>query len=245
MSDNFVGLARIIRKASSHPSSFRKERLPSQIGAVSDPEIGTYVLILPQIEDDQGWAAVLVNETTAESATRARFTWVHPGCLQPLSTHGDGLVTIGHTLERGWWKASHDIGDGPPGICRCQGKLVLDARWYGSQGTGGHKGYCYPVVRVTCLDERRMGDILDFACLREAGVVACDRGTHRSVSAGKILELFWHRGVDYKFASANNCPCGLPAGSYMRELSSALRSLGQPETIPLLCTVLQHAGCWM
>ena len=39
-------------------------------------------------------------------------------------------------------------------------------------------------------DPERMADILDFACAQERGVVACARGTHRSVKAGQILELF-------------------------------------------------------
>ena len=39
-------------------------------------------------------------------------------------------------------------------------------------------------------DPERMADILDFASEQERGVVACAHGTHRSVAAGQVLQLF-------------------------------------------------------
>ena len=92
-----------------------------------------------------------------------------------------------------------DIGTPSPGMRRYNNDLILDARWRGRQGSGSCKGYCCDVVLEMMRDPERMADILDFACARERGVVACARGTHRSVAAGQVLELFFHRLVDYLF----------------------------------------------
>ena len=42
-----------------------------------------------------------------------------------------------------------------------------------------------------------MADILEFASWRESGIIACNFATHRSVAAGKVLELFFHRSVSF------------------------------------------------
>ena len=132
---------------------------------------------------------------------------MHPECLEYLETGNDGPVVIGHTNERGEAMATHDIGDWSPGVRRYNGQLVLDARWSGRVNTGDCKGYCTAYVEELVRSDNRMADILEFATRRESGIVACNFATHVSVGAGKVLELFFSRNVNYEAASRNNCWC--------------------------------------
>ena len=227
-----VGLARVTDRASYYPykfASFRRFNLPG----VSDVPIGTFVLVLGQDANDKGWAPVVVNETLG-GRKYARFTWMHPGCLEYLETGNDGPVVIGHTNEHGGAMATHDIGDWSPGVRRYNGQLVLDARWSGRVDTGDCKGYCTAFVAEVIRSDNRMADIFEFATRRESGIVACDFATHRSVAAGKVLELFFHRHVSYRAASENNCRCRRQADMDVGHLSYLARSLPSPHAIPWL-----------
>ena len=194
--------------------------------------------MLPRRPEDLGWAPAVVNEYTGFRKF-ARFTWLHPECLEYLICDNNIVVTIRHTDGRGVRpQGSQDIGITAPGMRRYNNNLVLAARWKGRQGSGPCKGYCCDVVLEMMRDPQRMADILDFASEQEAGVVACARGTHRSVAAGQILQLFFHRHVDYRLASRNTCTCGKPAASSMAELSGAARQLASPTYLALLRDVL-------
>ena len=79
-----------------------------------------------------------------------------------------------------------------------------------------------------------MADILEFAIRRESGIVASNRATHRSVGAGKVLEPFFNRPVNYGAASRNNCRCPRRADMDVGYLSPAARSLPPPHAIEWL-----------
>ena len=234
MSQVRTGLAKVCDKASHYRAAF-SGWVGENVIDVSELELGTFVLVLPLLCSDLGWAPVVVNEyqrhEDRENADRyyACFTWIHPQCLEFISINHTHVITIGHTLDRNRYPSSHDIGKESPGTRRHHNSLVLDARWPGHQGIWGCKGYCYNVVVELMRDRERMADILDFASEQEGGIVACERGTHRSVSAGKVLELFFHRKVDYNFASRDNCECGQPAKNYMSRLSNAAHNWHHPK----------------
>ena len=116
-------------------AKFQRIHLPG----VSDIPIGTFVLVLRQDANDKGWAPVVVNETL-DGRKYARFTWMHPECLEHLETGNDGCVVIGHTDRRRRHMASYGFADWDPGIRRYRGQLVLDARWSGAMNTGNRKG---------------------------------------------------------------------------------------------------------
>ena len=99
-------------RASYYPYKFAKfQRI--NLPGVSDVPIGTSVLVLGQDANDKGWAPVVVSETL-NGRRYARFTWMHPECLEYLETGNDGSVVIGHTDRRGRHMASHDIGGWDP-----------------------------------------------------------------------------------------------------------------------------------
>ena len=121
-----MGLARVTDRASYYPhkfADFQRINLPG----VSDVPIGTFVLVLGQVARDIEWAPIVVNETL-NGRKYARFTWMHPECLEHLETGNDGCVVIGHTDRRRRHMASHAFGVLDPGIRRYRGRLVLDAR---------------------------------------------------------------------------------------------------------------------
>ena len=94
-----VGLARVTDCASYYPHRFKKFQ-HFDVAGVSEVPIGTFVLVLGQDADDEGWAPVVLNETLG-GRKYARFTLVHPGCLEYMETGNDGPVVIGHTTGRG------------------------------------------------------------------------------------------------------------------------------------------------
>ena len=232
MSQTRTGLANVYRRASHYPEVFHGW-VDENVIHVSDLAIGTYVLVLPRRPEDLGWAPVVVNECTGVRKC-ARFTWLHPQCLEYLTSDNNAILTIGHTDGRGGSQGSHNIGTPSPGTRRYNNDLVLDARWRGRQGSGSCKGYCYNVVVEMMRDPERMADILDFASEQERGLIACAHGTHRSVAAVQILQHFFHRHVNYRLASRDNCRCGAPAWSSIDELSNAARQLAPPKNLALL-----------
>ena len=171
---------------------------------MSEVPIGTFVLVLGQDADDEGWAPVMVNETLG-GRKYARFTWMHPECLEYLETGNDGPVVIGHTNGHGGAMATHDIGDWAPGVRRYNGQLVLDARWCGRVDTGDCKGYCTAYDAALLRKSNRMANILEFATRRESDIETSNFATHGSVGADKIPKLFFSRNVNYEAASRNNC----------------------------------------
>ena len=194
--------------------------------------------MLRRIPNDIRWVPVVVND-----GGWACFTHIHPECLQYLPSGADRVIMIGHHEERGHDPPTHDLGalgqepvrylETPSGNL-----LVPDARWDGEHGVGNCKGYCYAVVAAMVRNRERMADILDFASHRASGVVACNRATHRSVAAGKILELLFNRNVNYRYASRDNCRCNQPARHNLNGLYTGLRSLSQPYYFPPLAQQL-------
>ena len=75
---------------------------------MSEVPIGTFVLVLGQDAADKRWTPVVVNETL-HGRKYARFTWMHPGCLEYLETGNDGPVVIGQTAEHEGAMATHTI----------------------------------------------------------------------------------------------------------------------------------------
>ena len=69
------GYGVVIREASQYPASFLGF-LPSDIEDVEELPIGTQVLVLPQYDNDMGWAPIIVSDD------KARFTWHHPECIR-------------------------------------------------------------------------------------------------------------------------------------------------------------------
>ena len=106
---------------------------------------------------------------------------------------------------------------------------MLDAEWRdhlrGQHDSPFCSGWCASVCAATASDPLRMAHILHFALCCESGSIVCDHGKHRTLSAALILELFFHRAVDYRFASgSHSCPCGKPATEGVGRISAALRS---------------------
>ena len=90
MSQTSVGLARVFRQASNYREIFAGW-LVSDVKDVSDLSLGILVLALSRSPQDVGWAPVVVNEYI-ECRNYARFKWVHPECLEFLSSSHTRLV---------------------------------------------------------------------------------------------------------------------------------------------------------
>jgi hypothetical protein len=103
-----------------------------------------------------------------------------------------------------------------------------EARWEG-RGDSNERcsGYCSDVLVHTASVPTRMYDIFRFATVRYEGSVVCARGKHRSVSAGKILELCFHRRVDFSLAARNH-PCQCNREGTANHVYAALRALPPP-----------------
>ena len=193
-------------------------------------------MVLDMIPSDMGWAPVVFRCWYS-----ARFTWVHPDCLEPCATEDDGVVVIGHTKNRGNRQPSHDVGKKRVGARREYGVLVLDACWRGqTEGSEACNGFCAALVLDTASRPDRMGDILDFVSRRESGLVVCSHGVHLSVSAGQIMELRLRRRVDYdSFAGGiRYCSCGDRIGAAVHRLDQTLRRLPSASDASLLSLAL-------
>lgn len=227
MANSGGGYGVVFRCASHHCDAFHAY---TRLDCADVEELlpGTKVLLLPHTPADSGWAPVVVSDR----AGGARFTWHHPECIKlfALSDLG-GKVTVGHLLERGRSSPSHNITTQRCGVSRTESHgLLLDARWEedvrGSRDTSGCSGWCTCVCVETASLQNRVADILEFASWGESGVVVCERGKHRSLSAAHILQLFFHRDVDYRYASTRRaCRCGRPAVRHIESICDAFRSL--------------------
>ena len=180
-------------------------------------------LVIPSLISDLGWTPVVHREET-----EARFAWVHPETLRPVQHLSDGgLIRIGHFESRGSSPSTHWMPSVRPGVRLDGGTLMLDARWdgFGACGSSSCTGHCAGVCCDMCTDASRMGDILDFASRTSSGVVACARGTHRSVAAGHILEICFGRRINWDHANGRLCSCGRLARTHSNDLWAALRQL--------------------
>jgi hypothetical protein len=225
------GLAKVYRLASDYEHVFVNEHFqPRDIEFISELPIGTTVLVLSEQESDACWAPVIFIESAYGTGIgTACFSWVHPDTIrmdEPL--HSSVSILVGHCAVRGRNAATHDIGGIQPGSRWYQGSLILDARWEG-RGDSNERcsGYCSDVLVHTASEPSRMYDIFRFATERYEGSVVCARGKHRSVSAGKILELCFHRSVDFKFAARNH-PCQCNREGTANHVYEALRGLPPP-----------------
>ena len=220
-----MGLARVCRKASDCRLCFEGWTAQSMTH-VEELPLGTYVLLLPQQASDLGWSPVIV-----DGRKRARFTWVHPQSVRLVhATDLGGTVLVGHTLVRGRHPPTHPLPEfEDTGVRDVHETVVLDARWggHGLRDNGACSGFCTSVCMRTARNGKRVSDILRFAQRCCQGIVLCERAKHRSVSASKILELLFHRRVDYRHACKRRCHqcCGKPAEDYLGDLCKALRTL--------------------
>ena len=144
-----------------------------------------------------------------------------------------GTVVVGHTRARGSKDASHPLRYKEAGVRRdtCWGveTLILDARWKDDEEPewGNCSGHCSSVCIGTARDPERVAHILEFATRCSSGLVCCNRGKHRSVSAAKILQLFFHRSIDYSYAARPHCYdcCQRPAELHVSGVCDSVRSL--------------------
>ena len=160
--------------------------------AIEELPVGCYVLVLPRLTRDLGWCPVITLDDTA----RARFTYIHPAVIQPVSV--DKPVVVGHALERNGRRASHDIGRRRPGVRCIDGEIVLDARW-GHDG-GECSGHCSGSWIRIAVDPIKLGCILQFAAY-EGDVVCCERAAHRSVATAYILQYAFGRRINWNHAA--------------------------------------------
>ena len=223
-----LGLATVIRRASSYPWAF-DSWTAQQCNGVSDLPVGIRVLQLPAREDDIGWKAVIV---LCPEQGQARLTWVHPQCVRLLEPNElGGVIVVGHTRNRGQKQASHDIGPSNPGVRWMGENLILDARWVewegGEMETNSCSGYCTRLACATARNPVQFGRVLQFAFLCREGLVCCSHGKHRSVSAAMLLKLCFRRKVDFSRASRDRTStcCNSAISSNLTKLCSALREL--------------------
>ena len=218
------GYGVVIREASQYPASFLGF-LPSDIEDVEELPIGTQVLVLPQYDNDMGWAPIIVSDD------KARFTWHHPECIRLFhDCELGGTVAVGHTKRRGSRQPTHVLPNSDTGVKRIDNTLVLDARWERPSGPWRPSldcsGWCTCWCVHTASSQDRVTDLMEFAAYREKGYVVCSRGKHRSLSAACILDLFFARSVNYGHAyRQRQCQCEMPATSNLDCINDAFRSL--------------------
>ena len=226
-----AGLSRVVQLASAFPSVFCTYT-SEHCRQVEELLVGTIVLVLPGEPADVGWAPILVTNSEADCHNAVRFTWHHPQCLKLLkSSDLGGQIVVGHSQGRGSKPPSHPLTDAPCGVRRMEDQtLLLDARWpddkQRQRDTAECSGWCASVCIETASQPRRVAHILNFASWCENGCIVCEHAKHRSLSAAVILQFFFHRTVDYQYASRNRpCPCGHPAAQNIARISAAFRSL--------------------
>jgi hypothetical protein len=233
----------VYRLASEYECVFANDHFqPRDLEFISELPIGTTVLVLSEQGLDAYWAPVIFIESADGAGIgTACFSWIHPDTIrmdEPL--HPSLSILVGHCGDRGKNVATHDIGRIEPGSRWYQGSLILDARWWGRGDVDERcSGYCSDVLVHTASDPSRVHDIFRFAKERCEGSVVCARGKHRSVSAGKILELTFHRRVDYSLA-AHNYPCQCNSEGTANHIYTALRTLPPPRH----ARSLVHAMGW-
>ena len=86
-----------------------------------------------------------------------------------------------------------------------------------------------------------MADIVQFAMQREEGVVFCAHGKHRSVSVGSILQILFHRHVNFESCypreACEHCN-DLVSEHRVEEIARVLRSLPGDKEGQLLADAL-------
>ena len=241
-----AGLGRVVRKASDCAKDF-DTYTSEHCSQVEELPLGTMVLVLPAEPADVGWAPILVANSVDDSHNAVRFTWHHPQCIELIESRDlGGAVVVGHCRGS---SPSHALEPKAPcGVRRMIDQtLLLDARWPNDsprqRETDKCSGLCASVCIETASNPRRMAHILEFASKCESGCIVCDYGKHRSLSAAVILDLFFHRIVDnrYAFQSRPNrpCSCGHPAAQNIGRISAAFRSLeSNTQPLNLLSTIL-------
>ena len=224
-----AGIARTIRLASHYPAAFHSWS-HTDLKDVTELQLGTKVLLLPQETEDYGWQCVVLVD-----AGLAEVTWVHPETLGSVFTAILDVVTVGHAKPRSGWAATHRIGPTRPGTrFLCGGQLVLDARWAGRGDEDDRcTGFCSCIVEEMASHTERMAGIMSFAFEERPGWVVCNRAKHRSVAASQILEYCFNLRVNYDFAvEQGRCAvCDSPANR--AGINRALRRLPRCVTRPL------------
>lgn len=223
-----TGLGRVVRKASYFPKAF-DTYASEHCNQVEELPLGTMVLVLPGETADMGWAPIFV----AGCHSAVRFTWHHPQCIELIeSCDLGGAIVVGHC--RGWFPSHSLVPNAPCGVRRMEDQtLLLDARWPDDiprqHDTDKCSGLCASVCIETVSQPRRVAHILEFASKCESGCIVCDYGTHCSLSAAVILNIFFHRTVENQYGFQDRpsrpCPCGQPAAQNIARNSAAFRSL--------------------
>ena len=238
MDPQFLGLARVVRLASSYPDCFWHHKA-YHCESVADVPVGQVVLCLPLLESDVGWRAIVVNFIIDE-IERARTTWIHPDCLRPLEPLGARpCARVDLTDERGSKTSTIDIGPEEVGTRVVRGALVLDARWTFDlpMYTGDCNGHCFMLCESVLKHEICLASILRFAatlyvertryCATNIGHICCHHGKHRSVASANVMRLCFGIPVDLSRGSRERCRncCGMRAQDHVPSLISALRTL--------------------
>ena len=238
MDPQFLGMARVVRRASSHPECFRHFKA-YHCESVADVPVGQVVLCLPLLESDVGWRAIVVN-LIIDKIERARTTWIHPDCLCPLEPLGArACARVDFTDERGNKTATIDIGPEEVGTRVHNGALVLDARWTDDlpMYTRDCNGHCFMLCKSVVMHEICLASILRFAATlyvdrtrygaTNIGHICCRHGKHRSVASANVMRLCFGIPVDLSRGSRERCMncCGMRAQDHVPRLISALRTL--------------------
>ena len=232
---DFYGLAMVYREASAFPEIFRREGyIADHIRMVADVPVGNLVFCLPITPVDVGWRPVIIEARYSDHKgqdIRARFAWVHPHCVAPLSgSWSRFMIKVHHTHKRGRKDPTTDIGPVQTGSRVFDSRLVFDARWRAEetyrnlQCTGHCLGVCLGI-----LTDVQFAQIIEFARMltrHKAGDVCCYRGKHRSVAAANILFLLFRVSVDMTYAAAERCRecCGRKVKDNIHVLLNRLRA---------------------
>ena len=215
-------LTRVRQQTSARMELFRGFT-NEHLRTILDPPVGEFLLRLPvEPATDGDWIPVLgayighegqppqwLNMSGIQSTPRyqwhshnslvsAFFGYVHPGCIEDLPDALPlGPIDIGHVERRGANPPSHHLGRRLPGPRPWNEVPSLDARWEraGEDYDRACSGYCSSVCLETARNPLRMAHILIFAILQTRGVICCQHGKHRSLSAGLILLLLFHRRI--------------------------------------------------
>jgi hypothetical protein len=239
----YYGLARVDRMASSYPSRF-KGFSKSDCAQVTDVPVGQIVFCLPRVDSDVNWQAVVLN-IVIDNSDRARLTWMHPSCLQPLRPQGiPPQARIEMTEGRGSQGPSINIGPISVGARQVGESFVLDARWSlpFMRSTKECSGHCYCLCHSVITNDRCFADILRFAAILQSarfdelitGHVCCHHAKHRSVAAGNILQHCFGLPIGFEHASRERCGtcCKVRAADHVPQLLRALRHLPTLEFNP-------------
>ena len=230
-----LGHCVVVCCASAYPEQF-EGWLPGHTEGVVELPPGTHVIRLAEVEEDRGWAPIAY--CGVAGGGHAALAWVHPQVLQ-RAPPCVGEVTVGHLRPRGWAPPSHAFPPGPTGVHWWEGALYLNARWPW-RATRPHTlctGMCISISSELCSSPEVVGAVLEFARHGRSGVVACNRGKHRSVACAHALALLFGRRVDWQWASTRRrCDCEGIATAHT--IAAAMRALPRELRPPLLSDAL-------